>query len=428
MQPEHSISPAVYAWSAGGTVVYLWLLMLMRCYEVKNLYRMNHALKSLIKAAALWVIGLWACVGLFAIQGFSPRIGAFYCAMSLVAGLGFWRLVAFTYIVSPKVKRAASARTIVIGWTTQAEHLRESIRTDIGQLAEIIGCVPMPGGRFAEQPPADVAVLGDYSALPEIVKECNATSIILADVSCSSAEIQYLISFCQRELLTFQLVPQYFPTLYSGLQVQTVSGVPLLGVHHLPLERTFNRFVKRTIDIVGALIGLSVSALIVPFFALIVYIESPGPVIFRQRRTSRSGRDFYIYKIRSMKLNAESGTGAVWCKQEDPRRLKIGSFMRKTNVDELPQFWNVLKGDMSLVGPRPERPELIEKFKYEIPNYNVRHEARAGLTGWAQINGLRGDTDLTKRIEADIYYLENWSPLLDIYCIFATVFKTKNAY
>ena len=129
-----------------------------------------------------------------------------------------------------------------------------------------------------------------------------------------------------------------------------------------------------------------------------------------------------------MKLNAETGTGAVWAKQEDPRRLKIGTFMRKTNVDELPQFWNVLKGDMSLVGPRPERPELIERFKDEIPNYNVRHEVRAGLTGWAQINGLRGDTDLRQRIEADIYYLENWSVMLDLYCIFATFFKVKNAY
>jgi len=129
-----------------------------------------------------------------------------------------------------------------------------------------------------------------------------------------------------------------------------------------------------------------------------------------------------------MRLNAEGASGAVWCKEADPRRLKIGTFMRKTNIDELPQFWNVLKGDMSLVGPRPERPELIARFKNEIPNYNARHEARAGLTGWAQINGLRGDTDLGKRIEADLYYLENWSVPLDIYCIFATFFKRKNAY
>jgi lipopolysaccharide/colanic/teichoic acid biosynthesis glycosyltransferase len=129
-----------------------------------------------------------------------------------------------------------------------------------------------------------------------------------------------------------------------------------------------------------------------------------------------------------MRINAESASGAVWCTKDDPRRLKIGTFMRKYNVDELPQFWNVLKGDMSLVGPRPERPELIERFKDEIPNYNARHEVRSGLTGWAQIHGLRGDTDLSKRIEADLYYLENWSVMMDLYCILATFFKVKNAH
>jgi lipopolysaccharide/colanic/teichoic acid biosynthesis glycosyltransferase len=207
-----------------------------------------------------------------------------------------------------------------------------------------------------------------------------------------------------------------------------MSGVPLLGVSQLPLDRTFNRFLKRTMDVVGASIGIGISGLLMPFFCIWVYVESPGPVIFKQWRTSRFGREFLIFKIRSMRLNAESGTGAVWCRPEDSRRLKIGSFMRKWNVDELPQFFNVLRGDMSLVGPRPERPELIKRFKNEIPNYNARHEVRAGLTGWAQINGLRGDTDLKKRIEADLYYMENWSVLLDLYCIFATFFKPRNAY
>jgi exopolysaccharide biosynthesis polyprenyl glycosylphosphotransferase len=224
------------------------------------------------------------------------------------------------------------------------------------------------------------------------------------------------------------MVPEYFPALNSGLQVQTVSGVPLLGVSELPLDRTRNRVIKRAVDIFGAIVGLALSAPIIFVFGVMVYIESPGPVFYWQRRTSRAGRTFSICKVRSMRINAESGTGAVWCKKEDDRRLKIGAFMRKYNIDELPQFWNVFTGDMSLVGPRPERPELIEKFKDEIPNYNARHEVRAGLTGWAQIHGLRGDTDLSKRIEADLYYLENWSLMLDLYCIAATVFNHKNGH
>jgi lipopolysaccharide/colanic/teichoic acid biosynthesis glycosyltransferase len=207
-----------------------------------------------------------------------------------------------------------------------------------------------------------------------------------------------------------------------------VSGVPLLGVNQLPLDRTFNRVLKRSVDVLGAVVGLGLCTLILPWFCAMVYLESPGPVIYRQRRISRSGRTFKIYKVRSMHLDAEQTTGAVWCKREDPRRLRIGTFMRRWNIDELPQFLNVLKGEMSLVGPRPERPELIEKFKDKIPNYNARLESRAGLTGWAQIHGLRGDTDLRKRVEADLYYLENWSLGLDLYCLAATLFKSKNAH
>jgi len=337
-------------------------------------------------------------------------------------------LVSFTFLIQPRFKEAASQRVIVVGWNENAAHLRRAMRRDLAQLEEIIGCIPMPGGHFAQPPPAELAVLGDYSSLPRLVKECGANAIILSEVSCSSREIQHLISFCQREMLNFQLVPEYFSALNSGLQVETMSGVPLLGVRELPLDRTLNRAIKRAMDIVGALVGLGLCAVIFPIFAILVYLESPGPVIYSQRRTSRSGRTFNIHKIRSMRMNAEADSGAVWCKKEDDRRLKIGTFMRKTNIDELPQFWNVLIGDMSLVGPRPERPELIEKFKDEIPNYNARHEIRTAITGWAQIHGLRGDTDLTKRIEADLYYMENWSPFLDLYCLAATLFKIKNAH
>lgn len=415
-------------WGIGGAVVYTWLMALMKTYDSGNLYRLQLWAKNHVKAIFLWAIVAWACIGLFAIQQFTPRIGVFYCAITLTAFLTLWRLTAFTTLVQPKVKEAASSRVLVIGWNKNSAHLRMAMKKDLSQLNEIVGCVPMPGGAFATNPPTDLAVLGDYSALPEIIRNCQIHSIILAEVTCSAREIQDLVSFCQRELIGFKMIPEYFPALNSGLQVQAVSGVPLLSVSRLPLDETLNRVTKRTLDIVGGSVGLLISALIIPWFCMIVYLESPGPVIYRQRRTSRGGRNFYIYKIRSMRLDAESKSGAVWCKAKDDRRLKIGTFMRKTNIDELPQFWNVLKGDMSLVGPRPERPELIAKFKNEIPNYNARHEVRAGLTGWAQINGLRGDTDLGKRIEADLYYLENWSVFMDLYCLAATFFKIKNAH
>jgi lipopolysaccharide/colanic/teichoic acid biosynthesis glycosyltransferase len=179
------------------------------------------------------------------------------------------------------------------------------------------------------------------------------------------------------------------------------------------------------VDILGGLFGLLLSAPLIALFGYLVHRESPGPILYRQRRQGDRGC-FEILKIRSMKLDAEKD-GVGWSRKVDDRRLKIGAFMRKWNIDELPQFWNVVKGDMSLVGPRPERPELIANFKEEIPHYNARHNVKPGLTGWAQVNGFRGDTDLTQRIRCDLFYLENWSLLLDLQILLMTLGGNRNA-
>ncbi len=426
--PHWNFSPPQVLWIMSAAALFVWLLMMFRTYETEHLYNINRSIRNVAKAVPLWSLAIWAYIGLFRIEGFTPRVGAIYCMVTLTGVFAAWRLFTFMILTRPQVKYAVSSRIVVVGWNDKAEHFREAMHLDLAQLGEIVGCVPMPDGRLNADLPADLVLLGDYPMLQQLVKDHDVNSIVLADSSCPLVEIRQLIAFCQRELIEFHMVLDYFPALNSGLQVQTVSGVPLLGISQLPLDRTINRALKRTVDIVGAIIGLGLSAFVVPWFFALVYRESPGPVIYSHRRTSRSGRTFFIYKIRSMRPKVESDTGAVWCMEDDPRRLRIGAFMRKWNIDELPQFFNVLKGDMSLVGPRPERPELIERFKDEIPNYNARHEVRAGLTGWAQIHGLRGDTDLRKRIEADLYYLENWSLTLDLYCIAATFFKSKNAY
>jgi exopolysaccharide biosynthesis polyprenyl glycosylphosphotransferase len=188
-----------------------------------------------------------------------------------------------------------------------------------------------------------------------------------------------------------------------------------------------NRLIRRVIDIVGAAIGLLFSIPLIGIFAAMVYWESPGPIFYCQKRLGRNGRAFKMFKIRSMRMDAEKN-GAQWTKENDPRRLKIGAFMRKWNIDEVPQFWNVLMGDMSLVGPRPERPELIAQFKYTIPHYQARHMCLPGMTGWAQVNGLRGNTSLEERIRYDIWYIENWSLGLDFRIIILTLLRQKNAY
>jgi exopolysaccharide biosynthesis polyprenyl glycosylphosphotransferase len=189
----------------------------------------------------------------------------------------------------------------------------------------------------------------------------------------------------------------------------------------------FNKLVKRLVDIVGAMVGLIVSIPVIAIFGALVYLESPGPILYRQRRLGRNGKTLDMLKIRSMRLDAEKDGKVGWSRKDDPRRLRVGAFMRKWNIDETPQFWNVLKGEMSLVGPRPERPELIKNFKHEIPHYNVRHTVKPGLTGWAQVNGLRGDTDLFQRISYDLYYVEHWNLFFDLQLIFLTILKNKNA-
>ncbi len=420
-------SPAAM-WVLGGGTIYSSLLAFFRVYEPGNLYRMHFLVRNIVKSAMVWSLLVLAIIGLFEYNTLAPRLGILYCAGTLATAGILSRLGALGILMHPRVRQATRSRLLVVGWNDKAANLRAAMQSDMGQLRDILGCIPTPGGRLRVQPPPEVKVLGDYSDLPALVGPLYLDGVILADVNMPAAEIRRLIAFCQREYLSFHLVPEYFPVLGSRLEAKAVSGVPLLGVSHLPLDFAFNRLLKRSFDIVGALAGLVLSIPVIAFFGAIVYMESPGPIIYRQKRTTRGGRDFTIFKIRSMRLNAETESGAVWARRDDPRRLKIGAFMRKMNIDELPQFWNVLKGDMSLVGPRPERPELIERFKDEIPNYNVRHASRAGITGWAAVHGLRGDTDLRQRVEYDIYYVENWSLLLDLYCIAATFLKNKNAH
>lgn len=208
-------------------------------------------------------------------------------------------------------------------------------------------------------------------------------------------------------------------------------GLPVINIRYVPLTNTGNIMVKRAMDIVGSLIGIVVTSPVMLLTAALVKLTSPGPAIFKQERVGRHNKSFYIYKFRSMEQQPPGEEKKAWTIKNDPRVTGVGKFLRKTSLDELPQLFNILKGDMSLVGPRPERPLFVEKFKEEIPRYMVKHQVRPGLTGWAQVNGLRGNTSIRKRIEYDIYYIENWSLGFDIKIIlmtFFTGFINKNAY
>ena len=208
-------------------------------------------------------------------------------------------------------------------------------------------------------------------------------------------------------------------------------GLPVINIRYVPLSNTFNAMAKRAVDIVGSLVCIVLFSPIMLLAALLVKLTSPGPVIFRQERVGLHNQPFVMYKFRSMQVQSKSREKAGWTTKNDVRVTGVGKLMRRTSIDELPQLFNVLKGEMSLIGPRPERPQFVEKFREEIPRYMVKHQVRPGMTGWAQVNGYRGDTSIRKRIDCDLYYIENWTMGLDIKILFLTVFKgfiNKNAY
>jgi exopolysaccharide biosynthesis polyprenyl glycosylphosphotransferase len=293
---------------------------------------------------------------------------------------------------------------------------------------KVVGVLPPSGGFDGSKPGDIVKVLGDYEEAREIMLREQIDVVLVIDTNMSREELARLSSICEMELVDYKIIPSAFQILLSGLHLESLHGVPVLGVSRLPLHSAFNQIIKRWVDVIGATIGIIFGAPIIAIFGILVKRESPGPIFYKQVRVGRNGRSFNIYKIRSMRLDAEANGKAGWSTENDPRRLKIGSVIRKWNIDEIPQFWNVLTGEMSLVGPRPERPELISGFREVIPHYNARHNIKPGITGWAQINGFRGNTDLTERVKCDLFYIENWNLLLDFQIMMMTFIKRDNAY
>ncbi len=283
--------------------------------------------------------------------------------------------------------------------------------------------------REGEVEPA-VPVLGGSEELEAILARTAADVLILTRLDLPRAEVQRMVETCERAYVEWKIVPGAFDIFLSGLRLQTVGRVPLLGVEELAIHRLFNRGLKRALDLAGALAGLALAAPVVAVLAVLIKRESPGgPVFFRQTRVGAGHRPFTLWKLRSMVPEAAAADAARQSTaRDDARLLRIGAFMRRWNLDELPQFWNVLRGDMSLVGPRPERPHHVERLSAEIPHYLPRHVVKPGMTGWAQVNGLRGESDLAARVQHDIYYIENWSCWLDVQILLLTFVRWKNAY
>ena len=276
-----------------------------------------------------------------------------------------------------------------------------------------------------------IKVIGSILDLGQIIEENDYDEIVITLGLSEYEKLEDIVNVCETTGVHTKFVTDYNNMVSTVPYIEDLYGLPVINIRNVPLTNTINLFIKRMMDIVLGFIALVLGLIPMLIIAIIIKCTSKGPVIFSQVRVGKHGREFKMFKFRSMYLEDPEKEKDEWTTKGDKRVTPIGKFIRKTSLDELPQLFNVLGGSMSLVGPRPERPQFVEKFREEVPRYMVKHQVRPGLTGWAQVNGLRGDTSIRKRIEYDIYYIENWTYFFDVKIIlmtFFTGFVNKNAY
>ena len=276
-----------------------------------------------------------------------------------------------------------------------------------------------------------VKVLGRIANLMVILPLSSLDEIAITLGLAQYYRLEEIVALCEKSGVHTKFIPDYNNIIPTKPYTEDIQGLPVINIRYVPLNNTFNAMIKRAMDIVGGSAALLLASPIMLVMAVLIKITSPGPLIYKQERVGLHNKTFWMYKFRSMEVQPPDEEKKAWTVKNDPRVTAVGKFMRHTSIDELPQLFNIIKGDMSLVGPRPERPFFVEKFREEIPRYMVKHQVRPGLTGWAQVNGYRGDTSIRKRIEYDLYYIENWSVGMDIKIMLLTVCKgfiNKNAY
>lgn len=276
-----------------------------------------------------------------------------------------------------------------------------------------------------------IKVIGTIENL-ELILEMNVLDEIAITLSIKEYErLERIVNDCERSGVHTKFIPDYNHVVPTVPHIEDLQGLPIINIRYVPLTLLHRALSKRIVDIIGSLVGIILFSPIMLVVAILIKLTDKGPIIFAQERVGLHNKPFKMYKFRSMAVEPPQKEAKKWTTKNDPRVTAIGRFIRKTSLDELPQFFNIFMGDMSLVGPRPERPFYVEKFRDEIPHYMIKHQVRPGLTGWAQVNGYRGDTSIEKRIDHDLYYIENWSMGFDFKILFLTVFKgfiNKNAY
>ncbi len=430
---RHDTPPAdlylMYSEAAAlAMLLFLFIFQSLGLYVRPQTGSFSDKIPRLIRATGLGIL-LSAALA-FAIRTEPPfsRVTVIMAFVVIAVCVLLERYLLFRWELITARRRSKVSHVIIIGTNSIAARLKNTLQNDPRLGARVTGFFrAVPG---AEINPAIVPELvqGGMEDVKRFIETNRVDQVILADMGVGADRMVELILLCEQSMVTFRLVPDLFHIMTGSVDMQAIDDIPLLGVSRWPLDNFWNRLAKRFEDVIGALAGLLILSPFMLLIALLIKRNSPGPVFFLQERCGEKGRKFKLIKFRTMYVNAEAGTGPVWTVENDPRCTSIGSFLRRFNIDELPQLWNVLRGEMSLVGPRPERPFFVEQFKEDINRYMWRHVSRPGMTGWAQVNGLRGNTDVAERIKYDLYYLENWSLAFDFKILLKTFRSRQNAY
>lgn len=394
----------------------------LNLYEERLLLRKYQSLALIIKAATFW---LAAYLGLSLVLKFDPPISRLFVALgyaSVLAVMFAWRSAFYAFLVHPARRERLRQQVAVLGWNDEARALAAELSATPAHPYRFRGVITLPG----EAAPPEA--IGSLENLPAVLAQHSLDVLIAARTDLPRADLLRVVEACEHAYVEWKVIPSSFQILLSGLRLQTIGRLPVLGVEELAINQLFPRALKRGVDFLGALAGLVLSLPAIAVLAILIKRESPGgPVFFGQTRLGTGRRTFTLWKLRSMVPDAAASDHLRQSTARgDARLLRIGAFMRRWNLDELPQFWNVLRGDMSLVGPRPERPVHVDRLAVEIPHYHPRHLVKPGMSGWAQVNGLRGDSSIAQRIQHDIYYIENWSPWLDVQILLLTFVRWRN--
>ncbi len=407
---------------------YVLLYYFFNMYTPKRATRRKYEISSIIKANTV-AIFLFMVV-LFAIkqEHFSRSLIVIFYVINIILATLFRSLIrnGLQYF---RKKGYNLKYILLVGYSRAAEEYitRINANPQWGYVVRGILDDKVPSGTLYK----GVKVLGRIDNLLYILPENKLDEIAVTLALEDYNRLERIVDLCEKSGVHTKFIPDYNSLVPSRPYTEDLMGLPVINIRYVPLTNTLNWIAKRAVDVIGSLCGIIISSPLMLMAAILVKCTSRGPVIFKQERVGLHNKPFKMYKFRTMELQKPSQEQKAWTVKDDPRVTRIGKIMRKTSLDELPQLFNILAGEMSLVGPRPERPLFVEKFKEEIPRYMIKHQVRPGLTGWAQINGYRGDTSIRKRIEYDIFYIENWTMGLDIKIMFLTIFKgfiNKNAY